>query len=196
MQGTTVRLLPQTRRNYTFLWQPDAARILWHLKVFFFFFFFFFFFYKQLNLQNFIRVETFSFHENWIRCSFYPWKCFFPEGIILSCVCDYPPGKKFFRRILFWAVSVIMFYYPPGKEFFWKILFQSRLGFCFIIRRKRIFSKDIVFSRVCDFFGFFSCLFVDTITLERLNQSEPKFHTWLLTLIARPSSKMGIAGYM
>ena len=37
---------------------------------------------------------------------------------------------------------------------------------------------------------------VDTITLERLNQFEPNFHTLLLTGIARPSSKMGIAGHM
>ena len=34
------------------------------------------------------------------------------------------------------------------------------------------------------------------ITLGRLNQSEPNFHTRLLTEIARPSSKMGIAGHM
>ena len=34
------------------------------------------------------------------------------------------------------------------------------------------------------------------ITIERLNQSEPNFHTWHLTGIARPSSKMGIAGHM
>ena len=39
-------------------------------------------------------------------------------------------------------------------------------------------------------------MFVDTITLERLNRSEPNFHTWLLTGIARPSSKMGIAGHI
>ena len=35
---------------------------------------------------------------------------------------------------------------------------------------------------------------VDTITLEWLNQSEPNFHTWLLTGIALIKSKMGIAG--
>ena len=48
------------------------------------------------------------------------------------------------------------------------------------------FFEDIVFSRVCDFifylfifylFIFFFFLSVTTITLERLNQSEPNFHT-------------------
>ena len=39
-------------------------------------------------------------------------------------------------------------------------------------------------------------MFVDTITLERLNQSEPNLHRWLLTGIAQPSLKMGIAGHM
>ena len=44
----------------------------------------------------------------------------------------------------------------------------------FFICTERIFHKDIVFSCMCDYF--FS-LFVTTITLERLNQSEPNFHT-------------------
>ena len=35
--------------------------------------------------------------------------------------------------------------------------------------------------------------FVPTITLESLNQSEPNFHTWLLSRQPRPRSKMGIA---
>ena len=39
-------------------------------------------------------------------------------------------------------------------------------------------------------------MFVDTITLERLSQSEPNFHTRLLTGIAWPSLKMGITGHM
>ena len=43
-------------------------------------------------------------------------------------------------------------------------------------------------------FNFF--LSVTTITLERLNQSKPNFHTWLLTEIARPCTKMGIAAHM
>ena len=43
---------------------------------------------------------------------------------------------------------------------------------------------------------FFFFLSVDTITLESLNQSEPNFHTRLLTEIARTISKMGIAGHM
>ena len=38
--------------------------------------------------------------------------------------------------------------------------------------------------------------FFRTITLESLNQSEPNFHTWLLSRQPRPSSKMGIAGDM
>ena len=37
---------------------------------------------------------------------------------------------------------------------------------------------------------------IQMVTLERLNQSEPNFHTWLLTGIAHLSSKMGIAGQM
>ena len=39
-------------------------------------------------------------------------------------------------------------------------------------------------------------MFVDMITLERLNQSESNFHIWVLTGIARPSSKIGVAGHM
>ena len=49
---------------------------------------------------------------------------------------------------------------------------------------------------VGNFFFFFFFLDVTTITLERLSQSEQNFHTRLLTGIARPSSKMGIAGHM
>ena len=45
------------------------------------------------------------------------------------------------------------------------------------------------------YLNMFVCLFVDTITLERLNQSEPNFHTRLLTEIARPGSKMGTVGH-
>ena len=43
---------------------------------------------------------------------------------------------------------------------------------------------------------FFVCLFVDTITLERLDQSEPISYTRHLTGIAHTSLKMGIAGHM
>ena len=45
---------------------------------------------------------------------------------------------------------------------------------------------------------FFFCLFLDVtiITLERLNQSKPNFHTWLLTGVAQPSSNMVITGNM
>ena len=68
-----------------------------------------------------------------------------------------------------------------------------------IIHRKIIFPR-IMFSVASVifffFFFFFGCMFVDTITLERLNQSKPNFHTRLLTGIVRPSSKMGIAGHM
>ena len=39
-------------------------------------------------------------------------------------------------------------------------------------------------------------MFVDTITRERLNQSEPNFHIRLLTGIARPTLKMDITGHM
>ena len=39
------------------------------------------------------------------------------------------------------------------------------------------------------FFFFFFFLSVTTITLERLNQSKPNFHTRLLTEIARPCMK-------
>ena len=39
-------------------------------------------------------------------------------------------------------------------------------------------------------------LYVTTITLVSVNQSEPNFHTWLLTAITWPSSKMGIEGHM
>ena len=46
------------------------------------------------------------------------------------------------------------------------------------------------------FFFCFIFLFVSTITLESLNQSEPNFHTWLLSRIARASLKMGITGHM
>ena len=54
------------------------------------------------------------------------------------------------------------------------------------------FTKEfIVSSRVSDF-----VLSVTMITLERLNQSEPNFHTRLLTEITRPCTKMGIAGHM
>ena len=38
--------------------------------------------------------------------------------------------------------------------------------------------------------------FVPTITLESLNQSEPNFHTWLISRQPQPSSEMGIAGHM
>ena len=44
--------------------------------------------------------------------------------------------------------------------------------------------KDTVLSCVCDFVLFF-CLFVDTITLERLNQFEPNFHTFDWNSLAR-----------
>ena len=45
-------------------------------------------------------------------------------------------------------------------------------------------------------FFVFLLLSVTTITLERLNQSEPNFHTRFLTETARPSTKLGIAGHM
>ena len=39
-------------------------------------------------------------------------------------------------------------------------------------------TKDIVLSCVCDFFLFLLFSFVTTITLERLKQSGPNFHTF------------------
>ena len=82
--------------------------------------------------------------------------------------------------LLIWSL-LLVYYYRPEKNF----------------------SEGIVFSRVCDFVLFFFIYFiylficsVYTITLERLNQSEPNFHTRLLTEIARPCTKMGIAGHM
>ena len=81
--------------------------------------------------------------------------------------------------------------------------FRSRVEFSVIFIRPE--KNFIVFNCVCDFFFWmlvclfvclYVCLFVDTITLERLNQSEPNFHIWLLTGIALASSKMGIAGHM
>ena len=61
---------------------------------------------------------------------------------------------------------------------------------------KRIFPKVLFTVVSAIFFFLFFFLSVTTITLERLNQSKPNFHTWLLTEIARPSSRMGIAGHM
>ena len=67
--------------------------------------------------------------------------------------------RIFLKDIVGRCVGDFFFFYPPGKEFL----------------------RKIVFSCVCDFFFLdvcmFGCLFVDTITLERLNQSEPNFHT-------------------
>ena len=117
----------------------------------------------------------------------------------------YPLGKEFFQRILFWAVSVILFYYYPPKFFFFRrMLFwaASVILFNYFYPHRKNFPKDVVLSCVCDFFLFsfiylfMYVLYVTTITLESLNQSEPNFHTWLLTGIAQPSSKMGIAGQM
>ena len=68
---------------------------------------------------------------------------------------------------------------------------QSRACLLATARKRFLFSfEGIVFSCICDF------LSVTTITLERLNQSEPNFHTRLLTEIAWSCMKMGIAGHM
>ena len=47
-------------------------------------------------------------------------------------------------------------------------------GACY--RLENNFSESTVFSGVCDFV-LFIFLFVSTITLERLSQSKPNFHT-------------------
>ena len=62
--------------------------------------------------------------------------------------------------------------------------------FCFYHPEKN-FSEGVVFSCVCDFVLFYFIFSATTITLERLNQSEPNFHTRLLSEIAWPCTKMG-----
>ena len=57
-----------------------------------------------------------------------------------------------------------------GKRFFFSYFIYR---YVFIMRPKR----RILYSVVSVIFCLFVCLFVDTITLERLNQFEPNFHT-------------------
>ena len=60
-------------------------------------------------------------------------------------------------------------------------------------------EKNLLFSVasvIFYFILFYLFLSVYTITLERLNQSEPNFHTGILTEIAQPCTKMGITGHM
>ena len=96
----------------------------------------------------------------------------FRKHIVFSCMCDF-------------------FYYATERT---HIVFSCVCDFVFI-RRKRIFPR-ILFSVVPVIFFLDVYLFVDTITLERLNQSKLNFHTRLLSEIARPDSKMGITGHM
>ena len=57
--------------------------------------------------------------------------------------------------------------------------------------------KEVYCFQLCLwYFFFFFFLDLDTMTLGSLNQSEPNFHTWLLSRIAQESSKTGIAGHM
>ena len=68
---------------------------------------------------------------------------------------------------------------------------QSRfyLSIYFITARKKFPKAFFSVASVIFFFFFF---FVTTITRERLSQSEPNFHTRLLTEIARPCAKIGV----
>ena len=62
--------------------------------------------------------------------------------------------------------------------------------FFFFYHPEKNFSEGVVFSCVCDFVLSYFIFSVTTITLERLNQSEPNFHTRLLSEIAWPCTKM------
>ena len=63
-----------------------------------------------------------------------------------------------------------------------------------IITAQKIIFLKLLFSVAPVIFVF--VLSVYTITLERLNQSKPNFHTRILAKIARPCTKMGITGHM
>ena len=113
---------------------------------------------------------------------YYPHRQNFPKDIVLSCVCDF-----------------VLLFFPHGKIFPKDIVLRCVCDF--VIRTEWEFRKDIILSCVCNlsfffFFFFFFFFLVTMITLESLNQSEPNFHTWLLSRKARPRSKIGIAGHM
>ena len=78
-----------------------------------------------------------------------------------------------FQIYLFIYVLLLSLLLLPPENFFSKVLFSV---------------ASVIF--------FFFFLSVYTITLERLNQSDPNFHTRILTEIARPRTKMGIIGHM
>ena len=96
-----------------------------------------------------------------------------------------PPVAVITTVVIIIIISIIIIIIRPEKNF--------SEGYCFHLRLWFFFFGCLL---VCWYVCLFVCWFVDTITLERLNQSKPNFHTWLLTGIARPSSKMGIAGHM
>ena len=66
----------------------------------------------------------------------------------------------------------------------------------FFFKRTDRGASTFYFKNLCPRLRPRSIWFVPTITLESLNQSEPNFHTWLLSRQPQPSSKMGIAGHM
>ena len=116
--------------------------------------------------------------------------------------------KKISQEYCFEMRLWFLFLLSAGKEFLFLFLFLSARkefseGYCFELRlwffficTERIFREDIVLSCTCDFvllsarkefcvcdrYIFFCvCVCVTTITLEKLNQSEPNFYTWLLS---------------
>ena len=122
-------------------------------------------------------------------------KRIFPKHIKLSCVCDF---------ICLFIYLLLLFFCLCYHDSSWKAQpirtkfshtsfdWNSSDRFQNVHRRSHVTSPNR---------GFLPPLKIQipsitTITLERLNQSKPNLHTWLLTEIARPSSKMGIAGHM
>ena len=115
--------------------------------------------------------------------------------IIIIIICM----ERIFRSILFWAASVILFFlFIRTEKNFRRILLWAASVILFYYPHRKNFPKDIVLSYVWFLFFFlffiFHFFYVTTTPLESLNQSEPNFHTWLFTRIARLRSKMGIEG--
>ena len=87
---------------------------------------------------------------------------------------------------LIWQWKNLKYDYFFFLFFFLLFFFTTRKS-----TRKRIFPK-VLFSVVSVILFLLYFIFsVTTITLERLNQSEPYFHTRLLSEIAWPCTKMG-----
>ena len=102
---------------------------------------------------------------------------------MLLIIVSPPPGASKLSGFtcLIFIIRLENIFFPK------KIKLSCVCDFVLLCIQQRIFPKHIKLSCVCDFF-FFS-FYITTITLEGHNQSEPNFHTQLLSRIARQVRK-------